>query len=176
MMTYFEVRDRLKCLQRFRNLYAEYIDFTNRPNNVPAQMVLQKMEPMETMVVESVKKVGLGHLITREAPVHGGKRVRVNLIKAIFRDTVIRRFSVKDKEPLEMRPGEPSPLMGEARPGITRIETDGEPVGARLEVEMNDLVAPQVNAWPRGFAGIRAVREEGLFPVHHPVLLVMNLE
>ena len=102
MMDYFEVKQRLDCMQQFRNLYADYIDFTNRPNNVPAQMVRQKMEPLEPMVVESLKKVNLGHLITRDAPVHGGKKVRVNLIKAIFRDHVIRRFSVKDKEPLEI--------------------------------------------------------------------------
>jgi len=102
MMTYFEVKDRLNCLQRFRDLYIEYINFTNRPQNVPAQMVRQKMEPMMLMVVESLKKVDLGHLITREAPSDGGRKIRVNLIKAIFRDEIIRRFSVKDKEPLEI--------------------------------------------------------------------------
>jgi len=102
MMTYYEVKARLDCMQRFRNLYADYIEFTNRPNNVPAQMVRQKMEPMEPMVVESLKKVGLGHMITREAPADGGRKIRVNLIKAIFRDTVIKRFSVTDKEPLEI--------------------------------------------------------------------------
>lgn len=102
MMTYFEVRDRLKCMQEFRDLYAEYIDFTNRSTNLPAQMVREKMQPLEPMVVESLKKVGLGRLITRDAPVRGGKKVRVNLIKAIFRDTVIKRFSVKDEEPLKV--------------------------------------------------------------------------
>ena len=104
MMDYFEVRERLDCLQQFRNQYAEFIEFTNRPNNVPAQMVRRKMEPLEPMVVESLKKVGLGRLITREAPASGGRKIRVNLIKAIFRDTVIKRFSVKDEEPLEILP------------------------------------------------------------------------
>lgn len=102
MMDYFEVRDRLECLQQFRNRYAEYIEFTNRPNNLPAQMVLQKMEPMTPMVVESLKKVDLGRLITREAPSSGGRKIRINLIKAIFRDHVIRSFSVKDHEPMEI--------------------------------------------------------------------------
>lgn len=102
MMTYFEVKKRLEYLRQFRNLYAQYIEFTNRPNNLPAQMVLQKMEPLLPMTVESVKKVGLGRLITRDAPVRGGRKVRINLIKAIFRDTVIQRFSVKDEEPLEI--------------------------------------------------------------------------
>lgn len=102
MMTYFEVKDRLNCLQQFRDLYAEYIKFTNRPQNVPAQMVRQKMEPLEPMVVESLKKVGLGRMITRDAPAQGGKKVRINLIKVIFRDNIISRFSVKDKEPLEI--------------------------------------------------------------------------
>ena len=102
MMDYFEVKERLDCMQKFRNRYADYIEFTNRPNNVPAQMVRQKMEPLEPMVVESLKKVGLGHLITRDAPSDGGKKIRVNLIKAIFRDEIIKRFSVQDKEPLEI--------------------------------------------------------------------------
>lgn len=102
MMTYFEVKDRLKYLTRFRDYYAEYIDFTNRPRNVPAQMIRQKMEPLVPMTVESLKKVGLGRLITRDAPVRGGRKVRINLIKAVFRDTVIKRFSVHDREPLEI--------------------------------------------------------------------------
>lgn len=102
MMAYFEVKERLKHLEQFRNMYADYIEFTNRPNNVPAQMLLQKMEPMEPMTVESLQKVGLGRLITRDSPVHGGRKIRINLIKAIFRDTVIKRFSLKDKEPLEI--------------------------------------------------------------------------
>lgn len=102
MMTYFEVKERLEALVLFRNQYAEYIEFTNRPTNVPAQMVLRKMEPLLTMTVESLKKVGLGRLITRDAPVRGGKKVRINLIKAIFRDEIIQRFSLKDREPLEI--------------------------------------------------------------------------
>jgi len=102
MMTYFEVKERLECLQQFRNLYAEYIEFTNRPNNVPAQMVRRKMEPLLPMVVESLQKVGLGRLITRDAPVRGGRKVRINLIKAIFRDTIIKRFSLEDKGPLKI--------------------------------------------------------------------------
>ncbi len=102
MMDYFEVKDRLEVLQQFRNQYAEYIKFTNRTNNLPAQMVLQKMEPMTPMVVESLKKVDMGRLITREAPSSGGRRIRINLIKAIFRDHVIRSFSVKDREPMEI--------------------------------------------------------------------------
>jgi hypothetical protein len=102
MMTYFEVKARLECLQKFRDHYVDYIEFTNRPKNIPAQMTLQKMEPLAPMVVESLKKVGLGRLVAREAPASGGRRIRVNLIKAIFREHVVRHFSVQDKEPLEI--------------------------------------------------------------------------
>jgi len=102
MMTYFEIKERLKYLTRFRDYYAEYIDFTNRPRNVPAQMIRRKMEPLVLITVESLKKVGFGRLITRDAPVHGGRKIRINLIKAIFNDAVIKRFSLDDKEPLRI--------------------------------------------------------------------------
>lgn len=101
-MNYFEVKERLDSLVRFRSMYIEYIGFTNRAENVPAQMVRQKMEPLAPIAVDSLKQVGLGGLITRDAPVHGGRKIRINLIKAIFRDHVIRRFSLTDREPLEI--------------------------------------------------------------------------
>jgi len=101
-MNYFEVKDRLEGLLSFRSMYREYIDFTNRASNVPAQIVRRKMEPLMPMTVDSLMRVGLGALITRDAPVKGGRKVRINLIKAIFRDAVIKRFSLTDTEPLEI--------------------------------------------------------------------------
>ncbi len=101
-MNYFEVKDRLESLVRFRALYAEFIGFTNRTDNLPALMIRQKMEPLAPMTVESLRQVGLGGMVTRDAPVHGGRKVRINLIKVIFRDAIIRRYSVTDQEPLEL--------------------------------------------------------------------------
>jgi len=101
-MNYFEVKERLESLVRFRALYVEFIGFTNRTDNVPALMVRQKMEPLASITVDSLRQVGLGGMVTRDAPVHGGRKVRINLIKAIFRDAVIRRFSVTDQEPLDL--------------------------------------------------------------------------
>ena len=101
-MNYFEVKDRLESLVRFRGLYVEYIGFTNRADNIPAQMIRQKMEPLAPITVDSLRQVGLGGMVTRDAPVHGGRKVRINLIKAIFRDAIVRRFSLTDKEPLEL--------------------------------------------------------------------------
>ncbi len=101
-MEFFEVKERLENLEKFRGLYRDYADFTNKPENVPAQMVRKKMEPLVPMTVESLNKVGLGGMVTRDAPVHGGRRVRVNIIKAIFRDRVIRKFSLDDKAPLKV--------------------------------------------------------------------------
>ncbi len=100
-MTYFEVRDRLENLTEFRKLYVEYIGFTNREGNVPAQMVRHKMEPLVPMAVDSLRRIGLGGMVTRDAPVRGGKKIRVNIIKAIFRDHVVRQFSLDDDTPLK---------------------------------------------------------------------------
>jgi hypothetical protein len=101
-MNYFEVKDRLENLVRFRSLYVEYIGFTNREENPAAQILREKMQPLVPITVDSIRQVGLGGLVTRDAPVRGGRKVRVNLIKAIFRDAVIRRFSLTDREPLEL--------------------------------------------------------------------------
>jgi hypothetical protein len=99
-MNYFEVKQRLDNLVEFRALYAEYVEFTNRATNVPAQMVRRRLEPLAPLAVDSLKKVGLGYLVTRDAPSRGGGRVQVNIIKAIFRDNVIQHFSLDEKEPL----------------------------------------------------------------------------
>jgi len=101
-MIYFEVKSRLQSLTRFRKMYREYISFTNRENNVPAQMIRQKMEPLAMMAVDSLNRINLGQLVTRDAPAEGGRTVKINLVKAIFRDHVIRRFNLDDKAPLEI--------------------------------------------------------------------------
>ena len=102
MMDYFETKERLNNLIEFRRLYVEYISFTNRPHNPAGEMVRSRMQPLLPLTVESLRKVGLGGMITRDAPVHGGKKVRINLIKAIFRDQVIKRFSLDDTGPLQI--------------------------------------------------------------------------
>jgi len=101
-MEFFEVKERLENLEKFHGLYRDYADFTNKPENLPAQLVRAKMEPLVPMAVESLRKVGLGGMVTRDAPVHGGRRVRINIIKAIFRDNVVRKFSLDDKAPLKV--------------------------------------------------------------------------
>jgi len=93
-MNYFEVKQRLEKILEFRALYREYIDFTNRENNVPAQMTRKKMEPLTAITVDSLNQVELGSMITRDAPVKGGKKVKINLIRAIFRDQLIHHFSL----------------------------------------------------------------------------------
>lgn len=102
MMDYFETKERLDNLAEFRRLYIEYISFTNRPHNPAGEMVRSKMQPLLSLTVESLRRVGLGGMITHDAPVHGGKKVRINLIKAIFRDHVIKRFNLDDTAPLEV--------------------------------------------------------------------------
>jgi hypothetical protein len=92
----------LADLTEFRDLYRDYYAFTNREKNVPAQMVREKMRPLAAIVVDSLKRVDIGGMITRDAPVRGGRTVRVNLIRAIFRDNVTRQFSLDDHAPLEI--------------------------------------------------------------------------
>ncbi len=102
MMTYFEVKGRLEDLKRFRGLYREYIDFTNRETNLPAQMVRRKMEPMVSGTVDSLRQVRLGRLVTRHAPAKGGGKVKINIIRAIFREPVRSYFMLDDHTPLEI--------------------------------------------------------------------------
>ena len=101
-MNYFEVKERLDGLIEFRTLYHEYSGFTNRETNVPAQAIRQKLEPLAIQTVDSLRRVGLGSVVTQDAPSRGGRKVRINLIKAIFRDRVIRHYSLDDRSPLEI--------------------------------------------------------------------------
>ncbi len=100
MMDYFEARDRLGGLIEFRKLYKEYISFTNRENNIPAQIIKDKLEPLLPMTVDSLNRAGLGALVARNAPTLGGKTVKVNIMRAIFRQNIIDRFRLEDNEPL----------------------------------------------------------------------------
>ncbi len=101
-MTYFEIRERLTCLTQFRNLFKEYIQFPNRENNKAAQIVREKMEPLLSLTVDSLKRVRLGSTVTRDAPVRGGHKLRINLIRAIFREHLIRRFMLNDETPMKI--------------------------------------------------------------------------
>ena len=101
-MTYFEVKERLNSLVRFRKLYVEYLKFTNRESNPAAQMVRARMEPLTTLTVDSLKRVGLGSMLTRAAPAHGGKTMKINLIRAIFRDNVIQDYNLDDRVPVRI--------------------------------------------------------------------------
>lgn len=102
MMTYFEVRHRLANLEQLRALYKEYTGFTNRETNLPAQAVRTKMEPLSVLAIDSLRLVGLGSLVTRDAESRGGRKIRINLIKAIFRDHIVRNFDVRDHEVLTL--------------------------------------------------------------------------
>jgi len=99
-MQYFEVKERLSALAEFLKLYREYIGFTNRWDNVPAEMLRKRMQPMVPLVVDSLRRVGLGDMVSRDAASRGGKKLRINLIKAIFRERLIRHFNLDDRTPL----------------------------------------------------------------------------
>ena len=101
-MTYFEVKERLNGLLEFRQLYSEYINFTNRFANPAAKIVRDKMEPLTALTVDSLKRMRLGSIVTKTAPSAGGKNIKINLIMAIFRDKVIRDYNLSDDEPMKI--------------------------------------------------------------------------
>ncbi|MCK4606309.1 MAG: hypothetical protein KAU35_03320 [candidate division Zixibacteria bacterium] len=102
MMTYFEVKQRLGILGKFRRLYAEYLTFVNREGNVAAQIVREKMEPLTSIAVDSLRRVDLGEMLTKDAPARGGRKIRINLIRAIFRDHIIRHYVLDEQAPLKV--------------------------------------------------------------------------
>jgi hypothetical protein len=101
-VTYFEVKERLDVLLEFRRLYTEYLEFTNRFSNPAAEIVRDKMEPLAAMTVDSLKRVKLGSMLTRTAPARGGRKIKINLIRAIFRAKVIRDFNLDDRAPMKL--------------------------------------------------------------------------
>jgi hypothetical protein len=101
-MIYFEVKERLTCLLEFRRLYTEYLRFTNRYSNQAAQLVRAKMEPLAAMTVDSLRCVKLGSMLTKAAPARGGRTMKINLIRAIFRDNVIREYNLDERAPLRI--------------------------------------------------------------------------
>ena len=102
MMTYFELKGRLENLREFRDRYAEYLNFTNRPENPAAQILLKRMQASAAMTVDSLKRIDLGAMLTKDAPARGSKTIRINLIKAVFRDEVIERFNLEEEAPLKI--------------------------------------------------------------------------
>ena len=101
-MTYFEVKERLDVLLKFRLLYTEYVEFTNRFANPAAKIVRDKMEPLAAITVDSLKRVKLGSMLTRSAPARGGRKIKINLIRAIFRDKVIQDYNLDDRAPMKI--------------------------------------------------------------------------
>ena len=100
-MNYFEVRQRLDVLRKFQKLYKDYISFTNRSDNPAAQLLLGKMRPLVPMTIDSLKHVGIGTIITHDAPARGRKKYKINMIKAIFRESLIQHFHLDENAPLE---------------------------------------------------------------------------
>ncbi len=101
-MNFFEIRSRLEALECFRHTYAEYLTFTDRESNPAAQIVRARLEPSTVLVVDSLRRARLGGLITKDAPSRGGRTVRVNLIRAIFRDEVMQRYGLDERAPLQV--------------------------------------------------------------------------
>ena len=100
-MNYFEVTKRLATLRSFKKLYADYISFTNRFENPAAQILLRQMRPLVPMTIDSLRRVHIGTIIMQDAPARGGKKYKINMIKAIFRESLIKHFHLDDESPLQ---------------------------------------------------------------------------
>lgn len=101
-MTYFEVQERLECLEQFYELFKEYIEFTNREKNPAADIIRNKMQPLISLTVDSLRRVNLGTTVLRDAPARGGLRLRINLIRAMFREHLVDRFQLDDETPMRI--------------------------------------------------------------------------
>lgn len=99
-MNYFEVTIRLATLRKFRRLYMEFIGFTNRYDNPAAEIVLNQMRPLLPLTIDALRRARVGTIMTQDAPARGGKKYRINVIKAIFRPTLVENFNLDDDEPL----------------------------------------------------------------------------
>ena len=65
-----------------------------------AKMIKDKLEPLVPLTVDSLNRANLGSMMSRMEPTLGGKKVKVNIIRAIFRDKIKERFRLEDGEPL----------------------------------------------------------------------------
>jgi hypothetical protein len=99
-VNYFETSKRLSTLKKFKKLYTEYICFTNRFENPAAQILLRQMRPLVPMTIDCLKEVKVGTIVASDAPSRGGKTYKINMIKAIFRKSLIQQFNLDDQEPL----------------------------------------------------------------------------
>ncbi|MEE9441321.1 MAG: hypothetical protein V3V99_01470 [candidate division Zixibacteria bacterium] len=100
-MNYFEINKRLAAIKKFRKLYLDYISFTNRFENPAAQMLLKKMRPLVPMTIDSMREAKVGTIVTHDAPARGSKRYKINIIKAIFRESLVRNFNLEDDAPMQ---------------------------------------------------------------------------
>ncbi|MEK7775164.1 MAG: hypothetical protein AAB305_04700 [Candidatus Zixiibacteriota bacterium] len=99
-MNYFEAKERLESLVQFRKQYGEYIAFTNRERNLAAQTVRERLESALGFVCDSLGKVSCGYLQTTDLPSQGGKSLKINVVKAVFRPELVRKYDLRDDTPL----------------------------------------------------------------------------
>jgi hypothetical protein len=100
-MNYFEARERLDALVRYRRQYVDFIAFTNRDRNVAALTVKSRLLEEQPFVLESLGKVNCGYLKTTDIPSEGGKALKINVVKAVFRDDLVHKYDLRDDTPLD---------------------------------------------------------------------------
>jgi len=101
-MTYFEIKNRLMQLRAFRGLYADFLNFPDRYHYTPAVITMDKMRVLVSQVIQSLINIGYGEKMIRVEKKFDGKKVRINIFKAIFRERLQRRYSLDDEIPLKI--------------------------------------------------------------------------
>ena len=101
-MNYFETKKRLEQLIKFRDLYRDFIEFPDRYHYTPAAVMMEKMRPLVTQVIHSLIAIDYGEKMIRKEKKFDGKRVRINIFKAIFRERLQRRYALEEDIPLKV--------------------------------------------------------------------------
>lgn len=101
-MNYFETKSRLEQLNEFRELYREFLNFSERYYYPPAVITMEKMRSLVSQVIQSLISIGYGERMIRKEKKFDGKKIRINIFKAIFRERLQRRYALDEEIPLKV--------------------------------------------------------------------------
>ena len=102
-MNYFEIKNRFQVLEEFRNVYQSYLNYAYKTNDyVAAQQCLDRLQPKTAIITNSLVQIGYARNMMRSEKTVGGKKIKINLIKAIFNKKLQRRYSLNEQIPLKI--------------------------------------------------------------------------
>ncbi len=101
-MNYFEIKNRLDTLRKFRGLYIQILKTSSRHENKEAGKILTELRPLTPLTMNSLIKIGQGYKMIKIEKDFSGKRIRINIFRAIFRQKLQRRYGLDEKAPLKV--------------------------------------------------------------------------